>query len=763
MNISKEEEILVSLGAERYQHKLEQLRENNMVSLTSFGSKFIKDSLEPVADLIESHIKTVKETCLLPADQLAFIGLTTVINYLEPDMKFSTLCFKVGASVVDEYNAQQFGVPSGLSRNQLISKLRKHKAVAIKKSQRLRIGVLILSAIESKSCLINFHYKTINMRKFRVVSPTEDFLQYYNEFMQDSVYSQPLKKPIPSFPIQFNNKLVGGYAFDVLNNKSSLKYRESSQVEKIISKGDITKVRNVMNKVQSIPYEINSEVLDIVWHLYTNDKEVASLPPKPTEIPKMDKDASEEEKSIFLRKFYQLKESNNSILGKRFNIARTLMVAKESEELDHFYFPCYTDFRGRIYYHGDYLNPQGADLAKALLKFKSKSVITEDYWYFVHGANCFGKSKLSYPDRYKFIKDYESSIKAIAENPIKNSHLWENSDSPFEFLAFCLDCAEYLKNPDTYKSGLRISSDASSSGLQILSLLLKDKEGCVRTNVLPGDTDKPSDVYIECVGILERIMKSDFESDLKPVSGYALYWREFFVGKDTRSLVKRILMTSVYSLSTYGLRSYVKEWISDNRKVTGEDMFEYDSYLCKRVTEAVKDTVKGASLGMDYIKEVTKLLSNNNLDLEVTLPNGFVMVSSYKKFKDKKIKLKTQKGYMYVNFKDKGTKIQKGKSVNASVPNYIHALDASILYDVINTISNALPFSLVHDSVYYRAGDADTFYVQIRESMVNIFSKDLLEDFKTQIEEMSGLKLPEVPKIGEINIEEIIESPYIYH
>ena len=765
ISLTNEEELLVKLGAQRYEHKLAQLKENNLLALTGVGSRIIHSGLKPVAENIEHYRKSVKEDCLLESEQLAFVGLSIVINHLEPDMKFSSLCFKVGTAVVEEYNAQLINLPEGLNRNQIITRIRKHKPTRIKKSQRLRIGALVISAVEARTPLIDFHYKIINNRKYRVVSPSEKFLQGYNDFLRDKVYSKPLRKPIQSFPVPFDNNLIGGYAFDVLNNYSALKHRNKKQLEVIQTKGDMEMVKNTLNKIQSIPYEINKEVFDVAWSLYTNDKPVAGLPPQVMDAPdKLSKDATEEERLTHIKRASQIREYNNSVIGKRFNVARTLMVAQECSDFDHFYFPCYLDFRGRTYYHGDYLNPQGTDLSKALLAFKSGKVIEEDFFYFVHGANCFGKDKLSYLDRYKFIESYKDSILSIAKDPIKHLDLWKDADSPFEFLAFCFDCAKYLADPKNHLSKLRIASDASASGLQILSLLLRDKEGCTRTNVLEGDAEKPSDVYLECAAILQELLKKDAQSGLQPVSAHAKYWQTMFTKGDIRSLVKRILMTSVYSLSSYGLRGYVNEWILDTRGIISEDMFDHDSYLTKRVTEAVKDTVKGASIGMEYIKSAAKKLAKEEQDLEITLPNGFVLMSSYRKFNDKKIKLRTQKGTVYINYKDAGDKVQKGKSVNASVPNYIHSLDASILHNVVQKISNAIPFSLVHDSVYYRAGDADTFYEQIRQSVSSLFQEDLLEDFKSQVEDkLKYSSLDAKPSLGTIDFAEVKEAPYIYH
>lgn len=72
-------------------------------------------------------------------------------------------------------------------------------------------------------------------------------------------------------------------------------------------------------------------------------------------------------KENYLKK---VKQANNNYL-------RTLELAKELFNEPEFYFPVYNDNRGRIYYYGKGLNPQGNILQKSLLEFKDSNLVTE--------------------------------------------------------------------------------------------------------------------------------------------------------------------------------------------------------------------------------------------------------------------------------------------------------------------------------------------------------------------------------------------------
>ncbi len=761
--LSDDEKKLMQLGQARFMQRLESLQKVGRASSTTFGTRLISSALPGVDKVLKQNLAYTRLKPIISTELMSFIGLSVVINELQPDTKFNTLAHSIGKAIVTECHAKEFKLPKNLSRQKLEAALKKHNPTKYKKSDILRMGAITLLAIEAKTNLLIMGKMNIGAREFRIVSPSQDFLRYYDVYVRENEFLSPLKRPITVFPIQYDADLLGGYAFDVIKGRCGLKYKERLQLERTQEHGDIERIRTVMNSTQSVPYEIDSAVLDVAWELYTSDKAVAGLPEMQVDLPKPPKNQTKEEELVFMKHWRQVKAANNSLIGKRFNAARTLMLAREFVDEDHIYFPVYLDFRGRIYYSGDYLQPQGADLAKSLLLFKSKKVIENDFFYFVHGANCLGYSSESYQDRYNHIAKRKDDIKAIARNPIKHQDLWVNAEEPFAYLAFALDCAKYLEDPENYESGLRCSADASSSGLQILSLLLRDEEGCKRTNVLPTPgKDKPSDIYMECVAILVDILKVDAASDSE-VKPLAQYWLKFFEGKNLRNLVKRILMTTVYSLSAYGLRTYVQEWVNDNRPSSNVDTFKEDTYLSRRVNEAVNSTVKGAREGMDYIKDVTKQLANSNKYLELLMPNGFFFRNAYKKTKARNIVTKTQGHIYYTSYVVSGMQMVKPKAIAASVPNLIHALDACILYDVVESVPKSLPFSLVHDSVFFRAGDVDIFYEQVRDSIQKIFTPNLLEGFKDYSEQRTKVILPDVPPLGTINFDDIADSDYIYH
>lgn len=760
--LSDQEIVLKELGYQRYKNRLEKLEKNKLKSITDFGTEVLRKRIVLVAKELEnlSASSTPKPLDVLDFNTKAFIALSIILNHISPDLSFVSLSLKIGNLIESEHNASLVKFPRGLSGTKLEIFLRAHKNyLKFSKREKIRLGTLAILAVENSTDLIECSIVRKNNKSYRVVNVTSSFTTLQDSLFKNNCYLEPVKKPLTVFPIPLDENLVGGYAFDVLSGKSVLKQTAKRHLRNLKIFGDSKKLANNLNKVQSVPYEVDNKILDVAWELYTNDKEVAGLPPHLEEV---DVALLGSKDSSIRKKYFKLKEISQSIQGKRLNIARTLMLAKEFSGEDHFYFPVFIDFRARIYYNGDYLNPGGTDLSKALLTFKSKELISEEdaFWYYVHAANVYG-IKGSYQEKFNWTQSHKQKIISIAKEPIKNLSHWEGADEPFSFLAFCFDAEQYWKTPDTHKSGLRLSFDATSSGLQILSLLLRDLEGCRRTNVLSNGTLKPSDVYQECFCVLRGLLEQDAQSGLEPVSELSSFWLEFFKGKNTRDLVKRPLMTTVYSLTRYGLQRYVEAWVAMHDTTVA---LEHLRYLGARVDEAIKNTVKGASLGMDWIRDVAKILGNAGHDLELLMPNGFYLISSYREPQSIKVSTKilgTTYTTRYRRYREKG-KILKSRAANAAVPNLIHALDASILFEFMEGYPNACPISLVHDAVYFRASEANLVYDLIRESIVNVFEPNLLENFKLQLEERFNLELPALPELGDISFSDVRVSDYLY-
>jgi DNA-directed RNA polymerase len=94
--------------------------------------------------------------------------------------------------------------------------------------------------------------------------------------------------------------------------------------------------------------------------------------------------------------------------------------------------------------------------------------------------------------------------------------------------------------------------------------------------------------------------------------------------------------------------------------------------------------------------------------------------------------------------------------LNATSPNLIHSLDASLLH--LSALRFNAPLALIHDSVLCRATDMSTLSTIVRETYMHLFAEqNYLKSWAEQI----GAET-EPPIIGTLNPESVINSTYFF-
>ena len=181
----------------------------------------------------------------------------------------------------------------------------------------------------------------------------------------------------------------------------------------------------------------------------------------------------------------RLHTKNAQLRSKRELFLRKVGIAKDLGDQE-FWYPHFSDFRGRMYPLPQDLTPQGDDFAKGLLMFSEKRPLGPDglYWLTIRLANTFGNDKLSFDDRITWANDHAAEIVDSAEAPLDGARFWTMADEPWCFLATAMEWAEATshRRPDEYVSQLPIPLDGSCNGLQHLSLMGRDDIGARATN-----------------------------------------------------------------------------------------------------------------------------------------------------------------------------------------------------------------------------------------------------------------------------------------
>ena len=173
--------------------------------------------------------------------------------------------------------------------------------------------------------------------------------------------------------------------------------------------------------------------------------------------------------------------------------------------------------------------------------------------------------------------------------------------------------------------------------------------------------------------------------------------------------------------------------------------------------EAVFTLFPGPAKVMKWInEEVVSYVKAGHDSVQWTTPSGFIATQKFMKQDMKQLDLQLL-GRVRVNVAvgdlDE-VDIQHHK--NATSPNLIHSLDASLLH--LSVLKFDAPIALIHDSVLCRATDMSTLSTIVRETYTYLFAEhDYLSDFAQQIESEN---VP--PIVGDLDPSSVIESTYFF-
>jgi DNA-directed RNA polymerase len=466
------------------------------------------------------------------------------------------------------------------------------------------------------------------------------------------------------------------------------------------------------------------------------------LPTKPVDIA-----TNKEARHTYRRAAAEVMNKNAASFKKSCRTRMTMEAAKLFEEKE-FFIPHSFDYRGRIYPIPAFLTPQDTDFGKSLLKFSEPGFMTPyaEEWLAFQVATTYGLDKKTMSERMSWVKDNIHLIASIAEDPIGRLPEWEVADEPWQFLAACDEYYHCVLKCDRDFTSLPVATDATCSGIQILAGLCRDATAASLVNVLPGR--EPADAYATVAEHLKPKLKE--------------HLRRLF----NRKTVKRCVMTIPYNAKGFSNRSYIKkalkeEWDYD---ISNEDLTHVVNELRGNDKLGIKgvmnEILPGPMAVMKWIEDQVKVaMKRGDTQLEWVTPSGFVVNQKLnKKFFERVTLQLLGRVDIRVATEDSDT-VDKNHHKNATSPNLIHSLDASLL--CLSTLRFDAPIALIHDSVLCRATDMSALSAIVREVYMHIFSEtSYLESWAQQIG--AELPLPDGLIIGDLEPDSVIESTYFF-
>jgi DNA-directed RNA polymerase len=541
--------------------------------------------------------------------------------------------------------------------------------------------------------------------------------------------------PMLCEPNDWTQDSSGGYLTNELRRLTSL-VRSSIPKKRCLLLRE-SRALAMLNRLQRVPYRINSRVLEIANFCMERRISVgkfrAEEPTPPPPKPEPWETAPDEEKLAYRRARTQIEDKNSALAQKNYRTAEAVFVANKYKQ-EVFWIPWSFDFRGRCYPIPTSLSPQGTDFDKSLIYFQEEGPVNE-WWLAFQVATTYGLDKATMQDRIDWTRNNHDLIDLIASDPEGTVEEWSQAEEPWCFLAATLEYSQCVIHKTKRTSGLPVSVDATCSGLQHLSALALDRTAAEMVNVVP--TDKPSDGYAIVAEKAKEILPQHLHHLMN------------------RKLTKRTVMTTPYGVTENSARDYIRQELKGVELERGELQA-----IVKAVYRfAVREVFAGPCASMTFIQKTagTKIKEGSST-LEWFTPSGFHVIQEYRKNESQPVstRLLGQRIQTWLNKEWEERQIDLNKAKTAASPNLIHSLDASLLHLVFADCE--YPFTVIHDCVLGRSCDMDQMGTQIRDKFVEIYSQPVLQQWAESL----GVEFDETVMQNTLNINDVQESSYFF-
>lgn len=680
--------------------------------------------------------------------------------------------------IVQDFNARD--LPRRRRRELMVKQFNNQKlewhAEGWGQSERLNLGIVLIDLFRKATGLIEEYVYFDGPKSINCISFTKQMQEVLVERMEESANAFSVFYPMVVPPRPWSNDALvsGGYYTDNVNPYRFVKGAKPKFISELENM-DLSRVLAPINALQETGYRINPVMLGVLDYVFSNNIEVVGLPSAdPVKIPPAPPgaDTIEEIATEYRKECYLVHDLNRRMISKRISVLRTLQLARKFSTKEAIYFPYDVDSRGRTYPKVAFLNPQGPDYVKGLLEFSvGKPVCADDYSAFyltIAIANAWGQDKLPLEERAAWVEENEEMLLSVATHPLQDLR-WRDADEPFMALRGAMEWLGYCEYGEGYVSHMPIHFDATCSGLQHFSALLRDAEGGFHVN-LTGHPER-QDIYGAVAKKAEYSLR--IAADTCDIAKVALSMGI------SRSLCKRPVMIVPYA----GTFSACMEYVNDHYRERSEagEVFPVEMsavrktitpLVAKHVWKAISETVIAARDAMDWITSTARLASKGQAaPIQWSTPDGFVVQQA--KYEERYVKVAT--------YLDGGRRIQSRIAVNSPTldarkmaqslsPNYIHSLDACHMRGSILKAMDigGMSFAMIHDSFGVHAADMHRFVHEcIKPAFVEMYaSGDNLHHFKDELllnVDPSDLdKVKVMPKSGTLDINEVLNSQFFF-
>ena len=374
----------------------------------------------------------------------------------------------------------------------------------------------------------------------------------------------------------------------------------------------------------------------------------------------------------------------------------------------------------------------------------------------------------------------------MIENPM-DDRLWMNADEPFCFLALCEEFKAVFIDETRSRVYVYFGRDQTCSGVQILSAIIQDPKAAYYTNVVV--TEAPKDLYLEVAKEAQKLMRDptwlqlqmearekrrlELNAKRKPDRQIEPKWTvDVDPSVHDRKVNKTQAMTTGYGATIQTRYAAIKKALLKKQKKNEIPNIEPSdiNIVCKAGCDGMSVAFPAYMQLNKWFKQLASaVLKTGKENITWMTPSGFFCTQEYREPCYKQIDTYAAGGGHYANLNlsdgevatiDTGEGLPKlSKNTSAIAANFTHSLDGSIMQLGLTDVDPEIDVTTTHDCIYCLSGYYGQVIPKFRLAMHNVVTSPVLEELleANGVSDVMGL-----PPIGEIDLEQIKESPYLF-
>jgi len=710
-------------------------------------------------------------------DHIATVALTAALDMLTKRQAFPSFCQSLGLAIERENRLMTLSrhsptemrhlMRNGMNRTKLASKetmeqLRCYEARWTSKT-RLDVGAMLADAVIQSTELFTVKWQAAGKYKRRIVQPSEQAEHFVAEAKVPNYKAAHAAMVCPPRP------WTGLYGGGFLGNDESLIRVKLEDIDlkdarRQYEETDLSWFFGVVNHLQATKFTVTPEI--VVLQRLAWEQGIPGLFPcsrAPMEPPPRlgnDPDPAElKARNRLAAVAHRDRERNRP---QRLKIERTLQLAEGLAGRD-VQMSVHSDNRGRMYSGNRYVTYQGPDHEKGCLDFRNKLPVDSDAiaWILKAAAGHHSLGRASWEERLTWGYDNRDLLLAVAEDPLNRRELWAGADDPWQFLQLARGYKEAI---EIGRTGVPIRLDQTSSGPGILSALVRDEKTGRLCN-LWGDTRQ--DLYEQ---IAQAVVKR-LQRDLQDGDTRERTLAELWLGRGiTRSLVKGPVLAVPYGGSYQSIGDKLLDDLDAYLGHPPLDEFKLkvampSRYMAGHLWAELKDAVAPVNSVKSWLKKCCRKVMEQGHALEWNGPSGWPFLVNEREPKKTKVTSFLYGKKVFMNIQAMGPEQPLCPTrANKSLPaNFTHGCDAALAHRIVcRAEEQCVELAANHDCFSCHATNAGWLHETLHETFRDLYTVDLLADWKRQIESSTGVLLPKPPMVNTLDPSEIGSNPYLF-